>query len=309
MYIEHIRYILGQERRCILDWCDRNGAEPALRERMLAAGLEYYHDHADKELSVLICNAVELLMKDLGLLSDQFDLIVYFHTQQTSLPDARHDIGSLLGGRFGFRCPAFSLSQQNCVSSLVAMQFINALFKSDSTLQRILLIGADAIGIDSMRSVNGGVGFHSDGAVAVALVKNGQKDRWLGAEFLSFAEHYRGIQSSPELAMSLDRQYFLTTYKIITGTLRKSGVSVKDIRWLIPHNVNTTGWKILAQSLKINLSCMFLRNITEKSHVYGCDGFINLSDIQSYQGLQKGDLYLMFSMGYGGFFGSALFCH
>jgi len=39
MYIEHIRYILGQERRGILDWCDRNGAE--LFEKGIQALLSY----------------------------------------------------------------------------------------------------------------------------------------------------------------------------------------------------------------------------------------------------------------------------
>ncbi len=309
MYIEHIRYSLGQERRTVLTWCERHQVAPSLRERMVGAGLVYYYDHGAKDLGELVCSAVALLMGDLGLSSSQFDLVVYFHTQQTSLPGAGRDIGALLGERFGFRCPTFALSQQNCVSSLVAMQFVNALFKTEPALHRVLLVGADAIGIDAMRSVNGGVGFHSDGAAAAMLVRDGRGNRWLGAEFLSFAEHYRGMQSPPELAIALDRQYFLATHKVITGALRKSEVTVKDLCWLLPHNVNAPGWKGIAQGLQIELPRVFMRNIAEKSHLYGCDGLINLADLQLEGSLREGEPYLIFSMGYGGFFGAALCQH
>jgi 3-oxoacyl-[acyl-carrier-protein] synthase III len=311
--IEHISYSLGRDRRSIVDWCERHSTPEPLRERMQSAGLVHYHDHGERDVGEMALAAVAALIDEQRLsitdIDTDIDLVVYFHTQQTSLADGGRDFGAVLAEALGLRCPAFALSQQNCVSALVAMQFIDGLFEARPELRRVLLVGADAMGIDRMRSVNGGVGFHSDGAVAATLVREGRHDRWLGAEFLSFAEHYRGMQSPPELAVTLDRQYFLATHKVITGALRKAGVRASELRWLLPHNVNAPGWRAIASGLQIDPARVYTKNIADKSHLYGGDGLVNLADICSAKQLQEGEPYLVFSMGYGGFFGAAVLQH
>ncbi len=310
MKIEHISYCLGDEHRSIRDWCDRNGCSVELQQRFSASGLDKYFDHGDRNIDELAIGAVRKLLRDTSLSMEDIDMIVYFHTQQSSVPAGGRDIGHLLNDDFDVRCPSFSISQQNCVSSLVALQFIQRLFNTQSHLQRVLLVGADAIGVDGMRSVNGGVGFHSDGGVASTLVRasvNTANSELLTTEFLSFAEHYRGMDSPPELAAALDRQYYLATHKVISATLKKAGLSTGDLRWIFPHNVNLPGWKAIAAGIKLPEERLFTKNIKDKSHIYGCDGLINLADAMSANELQRGDYYLIFSMGYGGFFGAAAF--
>lgn len=307
MKIEHISYCLGEERRSIRDWCAINDCPAELQKRFADSGLDKYFDHGDKNIDELAIGAVSKLFQDTGLSMDDIDMIVFFHTQQCSVPAGARDIGHLLNDHFNVRCPAFSVSQQNCVSSLVAIDLIQRLFNTQPHLQRVLLVGADAIGIEGLRSVNGGVGFHSDGGVASTLVRSGEKNELLTTEFLSFAEHYRGMDSPPELAAVLDRQYYLATHKVISSTLKKAGISTADLRWIFPHNVNVPGWKAIAAGIKLPDDRIFTRNIKDKSHIYGCDGLINLADAMSENELQKGDYYLVFSMGYGGFFGAGAF--
>lgn len=307
MKIEHISYCLGEEQRSIRDWCVRNNSPAALQQRFADSGLDKYFDHGDRNIDALAIGAVSKLFQDSGLSMEDIDMIVYFHTQQSSVPGGGRDIGSLLNDHFNVRCQCFSISQQNCVSSLVALDFLQRLFKTQPHLQRVLLVGADAIGIEMLRNVNGGVGFHSDGGVASTLVRDGENNKLLTTEFLSFAEHYRGMDSPPELAGVLDRQYYLATHKVISATLKKAGIAVSDLRWIFPHNVNVPGWKAIAAGIKLPEDRVFTRNIREKSHVYGCDGLINIADAMSANELQEGDYYLVFSMGYGGFFGAGAF--
>lgn len=307
MKIENISYCLGDEHRSIRDWCVRTGCPAELQQRFAAAGLDTYFDHGNRNIDELAIGAVRKLFQDTSLSMEDIDLIVYFHTQQSSVPAGGRDIGNLLNDHFDVRCPSFSISQQNCVSSLVALQLIQRLFDTQPDLQRVLLLGSDAIGIEELRNVNGGVGFHSDGGVATTLVRTGANNELITAEFLSFAEHYRGMDSPPELAAELDRQYYIATHKVISATLKKAGLSPADLRWIFPHNVNLPGWKAIAAGIKLPEERLFTRNIKDKSHIYGCDGLINLADAMSANELQKGDSYLIFSMGYGGFFGAAAF--
>lgn len=307
MKIEHISYCLGEEHRSIRDWCVRNGCSVELQQRFADSGLDKYFDHGNRNIDELAIGAVRKLLEDSSLSMEEIDLIVYFHTQQSSVPAGSRDIGNLLNDYFNVRCLSFSISQQNCVSSLVALQFIQRLFNIQPHLQRVLLVGSDAIGVDGMRSVNGGVGFHSDGGVASTLVRTDANNELLATEFLSFSEHYRGMDSPPDLAAALDRQYYLATHKVISATLKKAGLSTANLRWIFPHNVNVPGWKAIAAGVKLSDDRVFTRNIKDKSHIYGCDGLINLADAMSANELQKGDYYLVFSMGYGGFFGAAAF--
>jgi 3-oxoacyl-[acyl-carrier-protein] synthase-3 len=307
--IDNISYCLGSKVNTISEWCVRQGASNDLRDRMQASGLHTYFDNDARTVDNLVLDSTLKLLQISNLAPSDIDLVVYFHTQQSSVASEGRDIGNLLRTCLGIQCQAFSISQQNCVSSLLSIQFMDWLFSHRKDLQRVLLVGADALGIERLRSVNGGVGMHSDGAVCALLTRDGARNQLLGSEFVSLAEHYRGMDSPIDLAASLDRQYYLVTHKVIMSALKKSGVAPADLRWILPHNVNVPGWNGIATGLKIPPERIFTKNIREKSHVYGCDGLINLADATSAHLIQPGDNFLIFSMGYGGFFGAAVFKH
>ncbi|MBO1912864.1 hypothetical protein J4G37_49680, partial [Microvirga sp. 3-52] len=94
--------------------------------------------------------------------------------------------------------------------------------------------------------------------------------------------------------------------KLIDGTLEKCNLSLKDIDWIIPHNVNITTWRKIAKEKQFDFNKIMTHLIEKIGHTYCTDAQLNLEYAESEGLLKKGDLCLLIGVGLGAFFGASL---
>jgi 3-oxoacyl-[acyl-carrier-protein] synthase-3 len=93
--------------------------------------------------------------------------------------------------------------------------------------------------------------------------------------------------------------YFPTARTAVEEVLRKAGITLRDVSWVIPHNVSLRSWEILLRLLDCPREKLFADNIGRIGHTIAADNFINLRDATDAGLLRPGDLLLLFTFGYG----------
>lgn len=301
--IDAAEYVLPACRHPVEDWEALSGKPPGFAGQVRSSGAAWFHREHERDITKLAGDAVARLAERHRIALAEVDLIIHFHTLQSSVPPAPGSLPDAIRRRFGMtRATGFSVAQQNCVSFAASVRLFRALLARHSTLQSCLLVGADKLSNELYRTIED-VGLQSDGACAALLVRNPSRHRLLGVAMHTAAQYHAGA-GDPMLVRELNRQYFLITQKVIRRAATESGLELDRFRLLLPHNVNRTGWSATAGFLRRPADWVFTDNIAEKGHLFACDGLVNLVDAQRAGLLQPGDPYLMYSMGFGGCFGA-----
>jgi 3-oxoacyl-[acyl-carrier-protein] synthase-3 len=103
--------------------------------------------------------------------------------------------------------------------------------------------------------------------------------------------------------------YYLASYRLIRSTLAKASLTMDDIRLIIPHNINKPSWRKILAALRCSESKLFAENIGRCGHVCSADLMINLSDAIEAGRLQKGDYFMLFTVGLGAVWACAILQH
>jgi len=82
--------------------------------------------------------------------------------------------------------------------------------------------------------------------------------------------------------------------------LDKAGVTLDDIRVVLPHNVNLVTWQRMCLLLDFPPERVLLENIASNGHVYCADMFINYATARERGLLRPGEKYLAAAVGAGG---------
>lgn len=80
----------------------------------------------------------------------------------------------------------------------------------------------------------------------------------------------------------------------------EAGLTLDDIRVVLPHNVNVVTWQRMCLLLKFPLDRVLLDNIPTSGHVFCADVFANYKTACERGLLQPGDRYLAAAVGAGG---------
>lgn len=300
-------YALPTKREALEQWGEAAEQPQAVIDLLRANGMDSVLNAAGVASEGWAIAAARAAVDKSGLDLEQIRLIVYFHTLKSSVPHDGETIITKLRRALGLnRALGFSLAQQNCVSYLAALHTVSRLLQAHPYIDHALLVGADVIDAPQYRPIDV-VGLQSDGGAAALVSRAAVGNRLLGTAFVTFGEHYRGVHSGPEMTERLNQMYYLVTHKLICRLLHENGFKVEDVKLLLPHNVNLPGWKRILANLRMSEDRLYFANIPRLGHVFGCDGVINLQDAEAAGRLRKGDLYIVYSMGFGGCFGAALF--
>ncbi|WNJ94730.1 3-oxoacyl-[acyl-carrier-protein] synthase III C-terminal domain-containing protein [Vibrio ruber] len=124
-----------------------------------------------------------------------------------------------------------------------------------------------------------------------------------------FGQYSQGVWLENELRSSYEQSYQSMMKDVISATLSQGGVSIEQLRWIVPHSVNRKSWLELADAIHFERSRIMLDNIAHTGHCFGSDMMLNLQRLIHSNSLAKGDHYLMLAVGLGGSFGAALFRH
>lgn len=191
------------------------------------------------------------------------------------------------------------VNQQACASMFSAIQLGRASLIADPSLATVLCVASDRLPDGVPRDIVFNV--VSDGACAVLLRRETPMNRVLAIHqvtkpmlFGDGAGHTDGMPDAEVVAA-----YFPTAVRVIEDTVRKAGLSLDDIDWIIPHNVSLRSWEILLGMLHIPMRKLFEANIARVGHTISADNIMNLRDAQDAGLLHRGDRLLLFTFGFG----------
>ena len=209
---------------------------------------------------------------------------------------------------------AFTVTQQSCASGLMAIDMAGRLLAADGAAApdgsgpdgsapggdpagplALILAGEKAFTHDAQVFTDTTV--FGEGASACLVSASGARDR-----LLAYASNVRGDfdNATGENDARLQREYRPLLAEVMLRALDEAGLTLDDIRVILPHNVNMVTWQRMCLLLKFPRDRVLLDNIPTSGHVFCADLFVNYQTACERGLLQPGDRYLAAAVGAGG---------
>ena len=200
---------------------------------------------------------------------------------------------------------AFTVTHQSCASGLLAIDVAGRLLAADAGTAdgpdgqagplALILAGEKAFTRAAQMFVDTTV--FGEGASACLVSAFGARDR-----LLAYASSVRGEFDSAtgENGARLQREYRPSLAEVMRQALDEAGLTLDDIRVVLPHNVNLVTWQRMCTLLKFPRDRVLLDNIAASGHVFCADMFANYTTACERGLLQPGDRYLAAAVGAGG---------
>ena len=212
---------------------------------------------------------------------------------------------------------AFTITHQSCASGLQAIDVAGRLLAADAADAAntagtagtagtadgpggqgplaLILAGEKAFTRAAQMFVDTTV--FGEGASACLVSAFGARDR-----LLAYASSVRGEFDSAtgENGARLQREYRPSLAEVMRQALDEAGLTLDDIRVVLPHNVNLVTWQRMCTLLKFPRDRVLLDNIAASGHVFCADMFANYTTACERGLLQPGDRYLAAAVGAGG---------
>ena len=201
---------------------------------------------------------------------------------------------------------AFTVTHQSCASGLLAIDMAGRLLAADTRGRAgtarmarrplaLVLAGEKAFTREAQMFADTTV--FGEGASACLVSAFGARDR-----LLAYASNVRGEFDSAtgENDARLQREYRPSLAEVMRQALDEAGLTLDDIRVVLPHNVNLVTWQRMCLLLEFPRDRVLLDNIPASGHVFCADVFVNYQTACERGLLQPGDRYLAAAVGAGG---------
>jgi 3-oxoacyl-[acyl-carrier-protein] synthase III len=203
---------------------------------------------------------------------------------------------------------AFTVTHQSCAGGLLAIDIAGRLLSADaaaghdgadgkpgSSPLALILAGEKAFTREAQMFADTTI--FGEGAAACLVSAFGTRDRLLG-----YASNVRGEFDSAtgENDEQMQREYRPSLAEVMRQALDQAGLTLDDIRLVLPHNVNLVTWRRMCLLLKFPLDRVMLDNIPASGHVFCADVFANYATARERGLLRPGDRYLAAAVGAGG---------
>jgi 3-oxoacyl-[acyl-carrier-protein] synthase-3 len=198
---------------------------------------------------------------------------------------------------------AFTVTHQSCASGLLAIDMAGRLLAADvaggqdGQAGPLALVLAGEKAFTREAQVFADTTIFGEGAAACLVSAFGVRDR-----MLAYASSVRGDFDSDTGANDarLQREYRPSLAGVMRQALDEAGLTLDDIRVVLPHNVNLVTWQRMCLLLKFPRDRVVLDNIPLSGHVFCADVFANYKTACERGLLQPGDRYLAAAVGAGG---------
>jgi 3-oxoacyl-[acyl-carrier-protein] synthase III len=204
---------------------------------------------------------------------------------------------------------AFTVTHQSCASGLLAIDMAGRLLAGDTAdgpdgpdgqdggPGPLALVLAGEKAFTRAAQVFADTTVFGEGASACLVSAFGARDR-----LLAYASSVRGEFDSitGENDARLQREYRPALAEVMGRALDEAGLTLDDIRVVLPHNVNLVTWQRMCTLLKFPRDRVVLDNVAASGHVFCADMFANYQTACERGLLQPGDRYLAAAVGAGG---------
>jgi 3-oxoacyl-[acyl-carrier-protein] synthase III len=233
--------------------------------------------------------------------------VLHAHTLQDVAPstvNVIHDVCRELG--LG-HATAFSVTQQNCASGLIALDIAGKLLHEDANGVALLLMGEKPFTPLAQLIPNTTV--MGEATVACVLRPGGDRDQLVSYYSRTRGQYSAGLELDGRARSEFESEYTETLADVIRTAVRRAGLTLADVSLILPHNVNRSSWGRVARELEVAEDRLFLSNIARLGHCYCADPFLNLVAAEEEGLLFGGDHYVMAVVGLGATFAAAVFRH
>jgi 3-oxoacyl-[acyl-carrier-protein] synthase-3 len=235
--------------------------------------------------------------------------VLHAHTLQDVAPstvNVVHDVCDALGVG---HATAFSVTQQNCASGLLALDIAGKLLHQDEDADAIALLLMGEKPFTPLAQLIPNTTVMGEAAVACLVQGGGDQDRLLSYHARTRGQYSAGLELDAESRQAFEREYADTLSEVIHAAVTLAGLTLDEIVLVLPHNVNRSSWIRVARTLELSEDRLLLSNIPALGHCYCADPFLNLVTAARERRLRRGDHYVMAVVGLGATFAAAAFRH
>ncbi|WP_344442724.1 3-oxoacyl-[acyl-carrier-protein] synthase III C-terminal domain-containing protein [Kitasatospora nipponensis] len=212
--------------------------------------------------------------------------------------------------RFGLTgANAFTVTQQACAASLLAVDLAGRLLADDGDPSALALVvaGEKTFTLDAQLVPDTSI--FAEASAACLVSPGGTRDRVLSYAVRQRPEFDGRLAEDPQLLARYQREYQSTMIETLEAALDQAGLDLSGIVLLLPHNVNQASWRMICRQLGYPLDRVVLDNVPSVGHSFAADAFINLRSAITGGVLRPGDHYLMAAAGVGATFSAMVLRH
>jgi len=275
-----------------------NRTESRLLERV--HGLKQI-PRAEKEekLEDMLAASARLVLKN-----EKVDCVFYAHSILSQVPQGYRLLDRTLSQVGLSDVPAFGISQLNCASAIGALSIVE---RASRQYRRILmLIGDSTSYLPEARHISHST-IMGDAATAVLFSTDTPHQRLLSHCMIRDTRFYPGFYQDREEQREFGRVYQGHLKDSMTQALQRAGVTLSELAWIFPHNVNLTTWRRFCQESGFDRNKVYLELLSDVGHCYCNDAFLNLERAREKGMIRSGDLFAVVGVGIGSYFGTAIF--
>ncbi|MGW4652440.1 3-oxoacyl-[acyl-carrier-protein] synthase III C-terminal domain-containing protein [Kitasatospora sp. NPDC004289] len=215
-----------------------------------------------------------------------------------------------LAERFGLTgATAFTVTQQACATSLLAVDLAGRLLADDGdpTALALVVAGEKTFTRDAQLVPDTSICAEASAACLVSL--GGTRDRVVSYVVRQRPEFDGRLAEDPELLTRYQREYQPTMIETLQAAVDQAGLNLSEISLLLPHNVNQASWRMICRELDYPVERVVLDNVPAVGHSLAADAFVNLRTATMGGALRPGDHYLIAAAGIGATFSAMVLQH
>lgn len=216
--------------------------------------------------------------------------------QTKDIKDLTDFPGSHLQSDFDLRNAwVIGLDQQACTGMLGSLKLAAALLRDTPEWEKILCVTADRFPDGSLYEQS--YSLISDGASACIV-----STRPIPGGFRYIA--HNAITNGGMSKTSNDQvvgNFFPYTVDCIHTNVKRAGLEMQDIHWLVAQNINPNAWKIVCSSglLDYDIAKVYYPSLSMTGHVISGDCIINTQMLIESGKIQPEEYALLYMVGYG----------
>lgn len=257
-------------------------------------GFEYCR-YDDLTLYDLISTTLNKLFNQATVNKNSIKWIIHCHTGKIIEPENKnvlHDIKQ----KFGLKNTlCFGTTINNCSSTIACIDLCHNLLQEDDNA---IILSADLCFYEQLKLIKDSA-ICAPGCAAILVSKIGNNHHFKSINIVVESRYYEGIDLPKKLGSALGKDYTNLLAKTILTACDNAQITLSDLKWIVPHNVNILSWKALAKTLNISMEMIYLQGVSEYGHMFGSDNWLNLMLLIKNMKLEKNDYYLVVTSGLG----------
>ncbi len=307
MNIEHISYFLPDKTNLVSELSQQGefSRDEAHVFTKIMGLMEVPRDASQTSFDN-IKSVFSLFFNEKSIDKNKVRYILMSHTADYIVPCSYH-LSELIIQAFQFyQATCFGSVVNKCATPFHFFKIASVLFQALRSDELILIVNADTAFTQVVKSI-AGCTVMGDAASVVMLSNQGAMHEVIDLEIQVDDRFHNGVFATQNEKLLFQSIYCDELCHIIKKIVDRNDLSLSQLKFIFPHNVNALSWKSLSQKMGFPIEKIYLHNIKKLGHCFGSDPFINLKDALAQNVISMGDYYLLVSVGLGATF-SVMLC-